>query len=59
MFMAYEVTRDLPLEPVPVETPVGMAEAHVLAGKKLAVVPILRAGLGMVEGILRLIQRPK
>ncbi|HHV08255.1 MAG TPA: uracil phosphoribosyltransferase [Firmicutes bacterium] len=59
MFMAYEVTRDLPLEEVEVETPIGPARTHVLAGKKLAVVPILRAGLGMVGGILRLIPAAK
>ncbi|HHT71798.1 MAG: uracil phosphoribosyltransferase [bacterium] len=59
MFMAYEVTRDLPLKEVQVETPIGPAKAQVLAGKKLAVVPILRAGLGMVEGILRLIPAAK
>lgn len=59
MLMAYEVTRDLPLEEVEVETPIGPAQAHVLAGKKLAVVPILRAGLGMVEGIMQLIPAAK
>lgn len=55
MLMAYEVTRDLPLQKINVETPVCRAECNILAGKKLAVVPILRAGLGMVSGILRLI----
>lgn len=55
MLMAYEVTRDLPLEETEVETPVGPARTRVLAGKKLGVVPILRAGLGMVNGILKLI----
>jgi len=55
MLMAYEVTRDLPLRKIEVETPVSRAECSILAGKKLAVVPILRAGLGMVSGILRLI----
>ncbi|MGI6130050.1 MAG: uracil phosphoribosyltransferase, partial [bacterium] len=59
MFMAYEVTRDLPVRQIQVQTPIGPAEACVIAGKKLAVVPILRAGLGMVEGILRLIPAAK
>ncbi|MUV05914.1 uracil phosphoribosyltransferase [Planococcaceae bacterium Storch 2/2-2] len=53
--MAYELTRDLTLEEVIVETPVGPATSKVLAGKKLGIIPILRAGLGMVEGILELI----
>lgn len=55
MLMCYEATRDLPLEEIEVETPVAVAKAKHLAGKKLAVVPILRAGLGMVDGILALI----
>jgi uracil phosphoribosyltransferase len=55
MLMAYEATRDLPLEPVPVETPLERADGWSVRGKKLTLVPILRAGLGMVEGILRLI----
>jgi uracil phosphoribosyltransferase len=59
MLMAYEVTRDLPLEDTEVETPVARARTKVIAGKKLAVVPILRAGLGMVGGILRLIPAAK
>lgn len=53
--MAFEITRDLPLEEVSIETPVCQANTKVLAGKKLGVVPILRAGIGMVEGILKLI----
>ncbi len=53
--MAYEATRDLALEPVDVLTPMEKTTVHRLKGKKLVVVPILRAGLGMVEGILRLI----
>jgi uracil phosphoribosyltransferase len=53
--MAYEVTRDLPLEDVEIQTPLERAKARRIAGKKLVVVPILRAGLGMVEGIVRLI----
>lgn len=59
LLMAYEVTRDMPLEPVQVQTPVGTATARMIAGKKLAVVPILRAGLGMVGGILNLIPAAK
>jgi uracil phosphoribosyltransferase len=54
MLMAYEVTKDLPLEPVEIETPMERTTANMVAGKKLTVVPILRAGLGMVEGVLRL-----
>ena len=53
--MCYEATRDLPLENTQVVTPVGPAKTKVLAGKKLAIVPILRAGLGMVDGILKMI----
>jgi uracil phosphoribosyltransferase len=55
MLMAYEATADLPLEPVPVETPLEKTTGQRVAGKKLTLVPILRAGLGMVEGILRLV----
>lgn len=51
--MAYEITRDLPLEPVEIDTPVTKTTSHVIAGKKIGIVPILRAGLGMVEGVLR------
>jgi uracil phosphoribosyltransferase len=53
--MAYEVTRDLPLKEVTIETPISRTRAYVLSGKKLGVVPILRAGLGMVNGILKLV----
>ncbi|GIN07819.1 uracil phosphoribosyltransferase [Shouchella clausii] len=53
--MAFEVTRDLPLEAAEIETPVGPAKVKKLAGKKLGLVPILRAGIGMSEGILRMI----
>lgn len=59
MLMAFEVTRDLPLREVEVETPVAMAKTHVIAGKKLGIVPILRAGLGMVDGMLKLIPAAK
>lgn len=53
--MAYEATRDLPLEPVSVETPLEVMTGEAVSGKKLTLVPILRAGLGMVEGVLRLV----
>lgn len=55
MLMAYEVTRDLTLEDVSVQTPVQETTARRLSGKKLGIVPILRAGLGMQDGILKLI----
>jgi len=55
MLMCYEATRDLPLEDVQVETPIGMANTKVLAGRKMAIVPILRAGMGMVDGMLALV----
>ncbi|HEX8272617.1 MAG TPA: uracil phosphoribosyltransferase [Longimicrobiaceae bacterium] len=54
MLMAYEVTRDLPVGPVEVETPLETTTQMRLSGKKLTLVPILRAGLGMVDGVLRL-----
>ncbi|MFD2638555.1 uracil phosphoribosyltransferase [Piscibacillus salipiscarius] len=57
--MMYEITRELPLEEVEVETPVATAKSKVLAGKKLGVIPILRAGLGMVDGIVKLIPAAK
>lgn len=57
--MAFEITRDLSLEETMVETPVGAAKANRIAGKKLGVVPILRAGLGMTDGILRMIPAAK
>ena len=59
MLMCYEATRNLPTEQVQVKTPMGMADCRVLSGKKLAIVPILRAGLGMVDGILALIPSAK
>lgn len=55
MLMAYEVTRDLEVVEVPVRTPLEEMTGHKIKGKKLVIVPILRAGLGMVEGVLRLI----
>ena len=59
ILLAYEVTRDLPLKETTVETPVATARVKTLAGKKLGVVPILRAGLGMVDGITRLLPAAK
>ena len=55
MLMGYELTRDLPLEEVTIETPLTKMKAKMIAGKKLAIIPILRAGLGMVDGLLSLI----
>ena len=57
--MCYEATRDLPLEDVDVETPMGTAHCKRISGKKLAVVPILRAGLGMVDGVTNLVPAAK
>src|SRR5690606_41286104 len=57
--MAFEATRDLPLMEVEIETPIGKTKSKVLTGKKLGVVPILRAGLGVVDGILKLIPTAK
>ena len=59
MLLCYEATRDLPTEEVEVETPVALARTKGLAGRKLALVPILRAGLGMVDGMLNLIPAAK
>ena len=59
MLMGYEITRDLPLEDVMIETPVAPMKAQRISGKKLAVIPILRAGLGMTDGILTLIPNIK
>ena len=55
MLMGYEVTRDLPLRDYEIETPITKMTGKVISGKKLAVIPILRAGLGMVNGILELV----
>ena len=55
LLMAYETTRDLPLEDKMIETPVGPCNSKVIAGKKMAIVPILRAGLGMTAGFMQLI----
>lgn len=59
MLICFEATRDLPLMEVEIETPVAVAKTKVISGKKLAFVPILRAGLGMVEGVLRLVPAAK
>jgi uracil phosphoribosyltransferase len=59
MLMAYEVTRDLPLKDIQVETPIGIANTKVISGKKLCIVPVLRAGLGMVDGMQNLIPSVK
>ncbi|MFD1362025.1 uracil phosphoribosyltransferase [Lentibacillus salinarum] len=55
MLMAFEITRNLPLQEKTIETPVMEAQSQVLAGKKIGLIPILRAGLGMVDGMLKLI----
>jgi uracil phosphoribosyltransferase len=57
--MAYEITRDIPLENVQVETPVSTAKCRVISGRMLGLIPILRAGLGMVDGILKLLPAAK
>ena len=57
--LCYEATRDLPTEEVEIETPVAIAKTRVLSGRKLALVPILRAGLGMVDGMLTLLPAAK
>jgi len=57
--MCYEATRNLPTEQLEVKTPVGIAKARVLSGKKMAIVPVLRAGLGMVDTIIALIPSAK
>jgi len=59
MLLCYEATRDLPLKEVEVETPIAFTRSNVISGKKLAIVPILRAGIGMVDGILSLIPSAK
>lgn len=59
MLMAYEVTRDLPLKEVEIETPVAKAKTNVISGRTIGIVPILRAGLGMVNGMLNLVPAAK
>ncbi len=55
MLMAYEITRDFPLKDTEIETPICKTTSKIIAGKKICIVPILRAGLGMVDGILKLV----
>lgn len=55
MLMCYEVTRELPIEEIEIETPIGATKVNAICGKKIGIVPILRAGLGMVDGMLKLI----
>lgn len=57
--MAYEITREIPLERIEVETPVQRAECQIISGRMLGLIPILRAGLGMVDGILKLLPAAK
>ena len=59
MLMCYEATRDLELEDIDVDTPMGVAHCRQIAGKKVAIVPILRAGLGMVDGMVNMIPSAK
>ena len=59
MLMCYEATRDLPLKTVEVQTPLALAKTKVISGRKLAFVPILRAGLGMVDGAVQLVPAAK
>lgn len=59
MLMCYEATRDLPLKEIEIETPVALAKTKVIAGRKLAFVPILRAGIGMLDGVLSMVPAAK
>jgi uracil phosphoribosyltransferase len=59
MLMGYEVTRDMPLKTVEIETPVGVAKTKVISGKKLGLLPVLRAGLGMVDAMIQLLPMAK
>ncbi len=59
MLMAFEITRDLPLEEVEIETPVAKCKCKMLSGKKLGIIPVLRAGLGMTNGVVKLIPAVK
>lgn len=59
MLMVFEATRDLPLKEVEIETPVAIAKTKVISGSKLAFVPVLRAGLGMVDGVLKMVPAAK
>ena len=59
MLMAYEVTRTLPLKEIEIDTPVAHCKSKIIAGKKLGIVPILRAGLGMVDGVMNIVPSAK
>ncbi|MCM1132636.1 MAG: uracil phosphoribosyltransferase [Ruminococcus flavefaciens] len=59
MFICYEATRDLPLKEIEIETPIAVAKTKVISGRKLAFVPILRAGLGMIDGVTALVPAAK
>ena len=59
MFICYEATRDLPLKAIEIETPIAVAKTKIISGRKLAFVPILRAGLGMVDGVTKLVPAAK
>ena len=59
MLMTYEVTRDIPLTEIEIETPVAKCKANIISGKKVGIVPILRAGLGMVDGVLTIVPSAK
>ena len=59
MLMCYEATRDLPLKEVEIETPLSVARTKIVSGKKLAVIAVLRAGLGMVDGVLKMVPAAK
>ena len=59
MLMTYEVTRDIPLTEIEIETPVAKCKSKIISGKKVGIVPILRAGLGMVDGVLTIVPSAK
>ena len=59
MFICYEATRDLPLKEIEMETPLAVAKAKIISGRKLAFIPILRAGLGMIDGVTTLVPAAK
>jgi len=59
MLICYEATKDLPLKEIEMETPLGMARTKIVSGRKLAVVPVLRAGLGMIDGVTSLVPAAK
>src|SRR5690554_5553372 len=59
MLMAYDVTRDIPLQEIEIETPLCPTKSNLITGKTISIVPILRAGLGMVDGVLQIIPAAK